>query len=71
MLETRWGAMAKYRWSHDCKAMPHYGKPIRLVHVDIDRCIYCGEISPREQGRIDAASVALLKETSRAEPSGA
>jgi hypothetical protein len=62
--------MKKYTWSHDCKAMPHYGKPIRLVHVDIDRCVYCGEISPRKQAETDAAAAKLLQDTKPLKPKG-
>ena len=56
--------MKKYTWSHDCKQMPGYGnKPMPMVHVDIDRCEYCGEISPRKQAETDAAAAKLLQDT--------
>ena len=54
----------RYEWSHLCKRMPGYGnKPMPMVHVDIDRCDYCGEISPRKQAEADAAAAKLLVDT--------
>ena len=55
----------KYLWTHFCKKVPGacFGRPTEIEHGDLDRCIYCGEISPRKQAAADAEAAAVLVAT--------
>lgn len=57
--------MPPYEWDHLCMKVPgkNFGIPSLQRRVDIDRCLYCGEISPRKQKETDAEAAAVLLAT--------
>lgn len=51
-------------WSHLCRFVYAGGQRPATIHIEgLDRCPYCGEVSPIMQSEVDAMAVDLLTKT--------